>query len=392
MSVQSLSKQVAVQSGETILTNASMVLRDEVVRGSLRIERGLIVDIDLAPSRSPAALDLDGAFLMPGLVDVHTDNLERHFQPRSGVLWDGVAAAIAHDGQVAASGITTVFDSLTVGAIHGWDVRADMIQPMIDGLEAARAADMLRIDHLLHLRCECTHPELMGIVEQHASSHLTRLFSLMDHAPGSRQSPDVATYKRRMVDGGKSPAEVDAHVDALIEASLTYGPKNRELVAAFARHHSISLATHDDSLPEHVAEAIRLGATLTEFPTTLEAAQAAKKMGLPTLMGSPNLVRGHSHSGNVAAQTLADDSLLDMLASDYIPASLLMGAAVLIRGETPISLPDAIATVSDVPALAVGLTDRGRIEVGLRADLIQVQFVHDRPIVRGVWSAGRRTA
>jgi alpha-D-ribose 1-methylphosphonate 5-triphosphate diphosphatase len=381
------------RTAETVFTNARLVLADAVVHGTLAIADGRIIGMDAGAARSPAAIDLDGAFLIPGLVDVHTDNLERHFQPRAGVLWDKVAAAIAHDGQVAAAGITTVFDSLTVGAAQGWDTRAEMIAPMIEGLEYAHDHAMLRVDHKLHLRCEITHPDIVSVFEHHAASPLTAMMSVMDHAPGDRQSPDIDAYRERyQKNPNLSPGEVEAHIQGLIEGSKVYGPPNARSLAELARARGIPLATHDDRTPEHIAEAVAFGAVLTEFPTTMEAAAAARAHGLPTLMGSPNLIRGGSHSGNVAAAELARAHLLDMFASDYIPASLLQAAVRLAGDDFGLSIPRAVAMVTDVPARALGLPDRGRLEVGRRADLVEVQLVRERPIVRSVWSRGRRVA
>jgi alpha-D-ribose 1-methylphosphonate 5-triphosphate diphosphatase len=380
-------------TAETVFTNARLVLADEVVLGTLAVARGRITGVDRGGARSPQAIDLDGALLIPGLVDVHTDNLERHFQPRAGVLWDKVAAAIAHDGQVAAAGITTVFDSLTVGAAEGWDTRAEMIEPMIEGIEYARDHAMLRVDHKLHLRCEITHPDIVAIFDHHSRSPLTAMMSVMDHAPGDRQSPDIEAYRKRFQKNPNlSPAEVEAHIRGLIEGSKVYGPPNRRALAELARDKGIPLATHDDARAEHVEEAVAMGACLTEFPTTLEAAEAARAHALATLMGSPNLIRGGSHSGNVAAAELARTDLLEMFASDYIPASLVQAAFRLTGEEFAYAVPRAVAMVTERPARALGLADRGRLEVGRRADLVEVQLVHERPIVRSVWSAGRRVA
>ena len=314
-------------SDETILTNARIVGDGAVEHGTVVVRGGRIAAIDRTASRAPAAIDLDGDYLLPGLVDLHTDNLEKHFQPRRGVTWDGVAAAIAHDGQVAAAGITTVFDSLTIGAAEGWDMRASMVEPMLDGLDRARRHAMLRIDHRLHLRCEVTHPEITDVFDQHAAHHPVDMLSLMDHAPGDRQLPDLDGYRERYLrvfDG--DAARVEAHIDQLVTASRELGPPNRRALADRAREAGIPLATHDDASPVHIEDAAALGAVFTEFPTTLEAAQAARRHGLPALMGSPNLIRGGSHSGNVAAGALVTAELLDLLASDYIPSSLLTGA------------------------------------------------------------------
>ncbi len=381
------------RSAELVLGNAEIVLEHQVLRGTVVVRAGRIAAIDPGRTSLATAIDCAGDYLLPGLVDVHTDNLEKHFQPRSGVTWDGTSAAIAHDGQVAASGITTVYDSLTIGAADGWDVRAEMIAPMLDGLDEARRHGMLRVDHRLHLRCEVTHPAITRELESHATGHRIDMLSLMDHAPGDRQSPDIEAYRQRYLRAFHGdPARVDGHIRRLIEASRELGPANRRALAAIARDRRIPLASHDDASAAHVEEAVELGAVFSEFPTTLAAAARAKQLGLATLMGTPNLLRGGSHSGNVAAGALAEAGVLDLLASDYIPASLIKGAFRLAEPPFGLPLPTAVAMVTSRPAAVAGLADRGRIAPGLRADLVRVQQVNGRPIVRGVFVEGHRVA
>lgn len=386
---------------DVVVTNARMVLADRIVDGSMVLSDGLIGDIadgsdaitcaDAALGQQ-TVLDAGGDLIIPGLIDLHTDNLERHFQPRAGVTWDGIAASIAHDAQVAACGITTVYDSLTIGAAQGWDTRSEMVEPMIKGLVEARDHAMLRVDHKLHLRCEITHPDLITFFDQHAAQGPVDMVSLMDHAPGDRQSPDVAVYRKRFQKNGMSDLDVERHISALMEKSAIHGPPNMEAIAERARAKSIPLATHDDAKPEHIDLALRMDAVFTEFPTTMEAAVHASAQQLPVLMGSPNLIRGKSHSGNVSAGDLAGCGLLDVLASDYIPASLIKAAFRLTQSPYDWDLPKAIATVTHKPAKCAGLHDRGQLASGLRADFVRVSMVKNWPIVREVWSRGVRVA
>ncbi len=379
-------------SAPVVLTNAMLALETSVEPGTVVIANGRIESVDRGLTSLPGAVDLDGDYLLPGLVDLHTDNLEKHYQPRSGVTWDPVAAAIAHDGQVASTGVTTVYDSLTIGAAEGWDVRAEMIEPMLGGLDEARQHGMLRIDHKVHLRCEVTHPEVVGMFEEHVAAHAIGMLSLMDHAPGDRQSPDIDVYRRRYQRILERPERVEAHIERLLDGSRTFGPPNRRALAEHARQRGIPLATHDDASRAHVEEAVGIGAAFSEFPTTMEAAVAARELRLPTLMGAPNLLRGGSHSGNVAAGGLIAAGLLDMLASDYIPASLLKGAFALTAPPFELPLATGIAMVTSRPAAIAGLDDRGRIAPGLRADLLRIRSIRGRPIVREVFVEGRRVA
>jgi alpha-D-ribose 1-methylphosphonate 5-triphosphate diphosphatase len=378
---------------ETILSNARIVAREEVVAGSLALRGGAVARLERGSTRVPSAVDLDGDYLIPGLIELHTDNLEKHYSPRAGTVWDPVVAAMAHDVQCAGSGITTVYDSLVLGAAPGWDMRDEWLRPMLDGLAAARRHGMLKLDHRLHLRCEVTHPEIVGLFESFLGEPGLGFVSLMDHAPGDRQSPDVEAYKTRYRSTFRlDDAAVDAHVESLVDGSRRHGPRNRRELAAIARDHGIPFASHDDAREEHIVEAAELGAVLTEFPTTLEAARAARARGLHVLMGGPNLIRGGSHSGNVAAATLAAEGVLDILSSDYIPATLLQAAFRLTGEPFGVPLPDAVATATAAPADAGGLADRGVIEPGRRADLVRVRVIEGRPVVRAVWVGGERVA
>jgi alpha-D-ribose 1-methylphosphonate 5-triphosphate diphosphatase len=159
---------------------------------------------------------------------------------------------------------------------------------------------------------------------------------------------------------------------------------------ALADKHGIPLASHDDTTAEHVAQSVRDGVAIAEFPTTFEAAEALHAAGVRVLMGAPNLIRGGSHSGNVGTAELANAGVLDVLSSDYVPASLLMAAFALPRAVPSMALPEAVRAASKTPAEAVGLNDRGEIAIGKRADLVRVHIVRGLPVVRSVWRAGRR--
>ncbi|WP_234703818.1 alpha-D-ribose 1-methylphosphonate 5-triphosphate diphosphatase [Rhodospirillum centenum] len=375
-------------SDTMILGNARLVLADAVVPGSVAVAGGTIAAIDGDRRPPPGALDLEGDLLLPGLVEIHTDNLEKHLTPRPGVVWPAFSAVLAHDAQVAAAGITTVLDALCIGAGPGRDW-AGIAAAAIPGLAAAREAGHLRAEHLLHLRCEVTDPDLPALFEAHAGDPSVRLVSVMDHTPGQRQFTDLTKFRRYQEAFGASAAEVDAAIDQSRERQARHAARHRALLADACRARGIPVASHDDETPEHVAEAKALGFVISEFPTTAAAAAAAREHGMLTVLGAPNVVRGQSHSGNVSALELARAGLLDMLSSDYMPASL-MQAVFRLSGDRVIALPAAVAMVSRTPARALGLDDRGEIAPGLRADLVQVRETDHGPVVRRVWRGGRR--
>jgi alpha-D-ribose 1-methylphosphonate 5-triphosphate diphosphatase len=217
------------------------------------------------------------------------------------------------------------------------------------------------------------------------------IVSLMDHTPGQRQFRDISKLKAYVM--GKNAiteAQFADHVARLYDLRARLGDAHEAAAVAEARRYGAVLASHDDTTADQVAVSAAHGIRLAEFPTTPEAAAACRAHGIAIMMGAPNLIRGGSHSGNVAASDLAGMDLLDIVSSDYVPASLLTSALKL--GAIWNDLPRGIATVTTAPAAAAGLTDRGRIAPGLRADLVRLRPVGDAAVVRGVWSAGRRAA
>lgn len=376
---------------EQILSNARLVLADQVIHGSLLIRDGLIADISEGASSLPQAQDLGGDLLLPGLVELHTDNLEKHMSPRPGVDWPSASAVLTHDAQIVAAGITTVFDALSIGDINPKGKRMQQLGVMLEAIAAAEAAGQTRAEHRLHLRCEVSHPQCLELFRELVEQPLVQLVSVMDHAPGQRQFARMEKYREYYM--GKyhlSPAEMDAFVTEQLANSARHSDQQRAAIVDICRSRDLALASHDDATLDHVEESAGYGMAIAEFPTTFEAAEASHARGLKVLMGAPNIVRGGSHSGNIAAADLAQRGVLDILSSDYYPASLLQAALGLAEQDNGYDLPRAIATVSQAPARAAGLDDRGEIAVGLRADLVQAQLHKGQPVIGQVWRQGRR--
>lgn len=374
-----------------ILTNARIVTPDAVIHGSVHVEDGAIRAIDAGNSASPAVIDLEGDYLLPGLIEMHTDNMEKNLEPRPGVKWPSpMAAVLAHDAQIAAAGITTVLDAISIGEAHKAG-RDTLIADSIAGVERGLKEDVLRADHMLHLRCEVVGATVIELSRPHFDNPLVKVVSLMDHTPGQRQWSEISHWLRYNKTEHLPSAEIEARLDALRAARAQYGEAHRREIVALARERDLVIATHDDTLPAHVDEAAAEGATISEFPTTLAAARRAHELGLATIMGSPNVVRNGSHSGNVSARELAKEGLLDGLSSDYVPVSLLH-AAFLLWEDVGIALPEAISIVTANTAKMVGLDDRGRIAPGQRADLVRVKALPHLPVVRQVWRCGKQVA
>jgi alpha-D-ribose 1-methylphosphonate 5-triphosphate diphosphatase len=378
-------------TGETIiLTNARIVTADAVVEGSIIVDDGVIVALKPGPSSHDSAIDLEGDYLLPGLVELHTDNLENHFSPRPGVRWPGLAAVIGHDAQIAAAGITTVFDAIAVGESARRGSRLEHLQAMVDALGEARRKEVLRVEHRLHLRCEISHAETLPLFQSLLERERVDMVSIMDHTPGQRQFATVEKYRDYYMNKyGYTAEQFDEFLERQMAAHERYSASNRSAIVALAKEQGLAIASHDDATAAHVEEAIADGMAIAEFPTTVAAAELSHASGMQVLMGAPNVIRGGSHSGNVSALDLAERGLLDILSSDYVPGSLLQSAFRLAE-EKHITLPQSVAKVSRNPAAAVGLTDRGEIALGKRADLVRVRDVEGLAVVRTVWREGKR--
>ncbi|GAB3347437.1 alpha-D-ribose 1-methylphosphonate 5-triphosphate diphosphatase [Lysobacter tyrosinilyticus] len=372
---------------ETVLDNARLVLADEVIDGHLVLRGGRIHAVGQGRVSQPAAIDCDGDLLLPGLVELHTDNLEKHLLPRPGAFWPADAAVVAHDAQLLASGITTALDALSVGD----DAEESPLDPVVtvQALERAHRAGRLRVDHHLHLRCELPCPDLPARLEPLLEQPRLRLLSLMDHTPGQRQFRDLERYRAYSSRHGVAWDEAGfaARLERLRAQQHAYATPHRAYVLTQALARGVRVASHDDADATHVEQALACNASIAEFPVTLEAARAAHAAGLHVLAGAPNLVRGGSHSGNVAVAELAAQGTLSLLSSDYVPASLLHAVFLLARlpGWT---LAAAVATASATPARAVGFDDRGVLAAGRRADVLRVHASGPVPVVQGVWISG----
>ena len=376
---------------ETILANAMLVLPNEVIHGAIRVQDGQIAAIDAGGAVPQGAIDCEGDLLMPGLIELHTDNLERHIEPRPRVNWPHASAIIAHDAELASVGITTVFDALRVGSVVSSKKAnyGEYARLLADEILDLRATGALRISHFLHLRAEVCSETLIDELAKFGPDDRIGIVSLMDHTPGQRQFRDL-TQLRAYVCGkhGLSETEFESHVADQVALSQRLGAAHEAAAVTETRRFGAVLASHDDTTAEQVAISARHGAHFAEFPTTVEAARACHDHGIKVMMGAPNLIRGGSHSGNVAAHKLAEADLLDILSSDYVPSALL--SAALMLGDLWGDVARGMRTVTSAPAAAVGLQDRGQLTLGARADLIRVARVGGAAALRGTWVQGLR--
>ncbi len=378
-------------SVELAFRNARIVAGEEEFIGSLLVRDGKIAAVE--PGGGGTGEDLEGDVLMPGVVDLHTDSLERHYFPRPNIDWNPVSAAVTHDGCCLSVGVTTIYDSMSLGSFNASPARGDdNLRKLVDGLDLARRAGMLKADHKIHWRCETTADDLRSRLEGLADHPMAQLFSLMDHTPGQRQYRNLEKHLANWQAGGMTAQAAEERLAWARDRQARNAAGNRRFVAELAHALGAPLASHDDEDVAHVDEAADLGAVIAEFPVTAEAAKRARERGMAIVMGGPNLIRGGSYSGNVPAADLASAGLLDAFASDYVPRSLIECAFALTAPRFGWSLARAVALVTSAPARAARLADRGTIAPGLRADLLRVKVAGGLPLVRGVWTEGRRAA
>ncbi len=371
---------------EQIYTNYRLQLCDREILGTLVVREGKIADIQ--PGKVNQGQDGEGDYLLPGLIELHTDNLEKCMAPRPGVKWPLEAAAMYHDKDLISSGITTVCDAIAIGDTKPGSNRITHFTPMIDIINQGQNQGKFTVDHRLHIRCELSFPDVYDITEKYAHHPLLSLISIMDHTPGQRQFVNIEKYKKYYIRKHSIPAQdMDDFVTMRQEHQQKYAEQNRKSLVELTQRHQISLASHDDATVEHIQEALENGAKIAEFPTTQAAAQKAHSHGLQVLMGAPNLVLGGSHSGNVSAIELVQQNLVDIISSDYVPRSLLQAAFIIAhQGQKP--LYEAIKPITANPAKAIQLEHQiGSLETGKQADFITV---HDDGIVPRITSVSRQ--
>lgn len=356
---------------EQVYTNYLLQLPEQELLGTLVVRDGLIADIQ--PGIVNQGENGEGDYLLPGLIELHTDNLERCMSPRPGIRWPLAAAAVYHDRDLASAGVTTVCDAIAIGDIAIASPRLTNYAPMIDTISQGQAAGRFCVEHRLHLRCELAYEQVYEITSQYINHPLLSMISLMDHTPGQRQFIRLDKFKEYyMGKHGVKADEIDEFILIRQQRQEMYAQKNRTALVELCKTQGIALASHDDATVEHVQEAVQDGAVLAEFPTTLEAAKAAHSLGLQVLMGAPNLVLGGSHSGNVSAMELVLQNLVDVISSDYVPQSLLQSIFIIAEKMSK-PIYQAMQLFTSNPAKAINVfSDRGSLEIGKRADFITV--------------------
>ena len=351
-------------------------------------------DGTIGPSTDNVEFDWGGDLVVPGFIDLHTDALESRLMPHPSVNWPSTAAILAHDRELVAAGVTTVYNAVSIGNSSRKPERLELVRPFVDAVQIGQKHPSCRADHKLHLRCEITDPLMPVYLQDLLSQVIPDAMSIMDHAPGQRQTKKMALdeYASWMATHyGSSKEEAFAALDDLLTESKDHGATRAELVARLAKQYDVALATHDDETAEHVNFAHSLGIDYCEFPVHIDAAERTKALGLSSVMGAPNVVRGGSSGGNISASELIHADLACALVSDFVPSSQLFSLGHLLKVES-LGFAKAISLLTTGPAKVAKLADRGTLTAGKRADILRLSMIDNHPIVKSVICKGQLIA
>lgn len=357
------------------LSDVKLILADRIIEnGALRIENGVIAEI------SESAGQPSGFTVFPGFIDMHGDMIELELEPRPKVDFP-MEVAVGHlDARLAAAGVTTAYAGVSFsrsakdGERRSFEHTSAIIRALKENIQG------LRVDHRIHARFDMTYTDAIAALESLLVAGAVDLVSVMDHTPGQGQYRNIEKLISYRIRGGASEAEARARLRAQIENAVPAEEmlRNLEDVSRLCKAHGIAMASHDDDTVRKAYLMADIGAVISEFPVTMEAAQVAKERGLMVAMGAPNAMRGQSYSGNLSAREAHAAGLLHILAADYHPAAILPAIRALSASDTD-GLVGAVRLASKNPAKALGLSDRGEVAVGKRADLVVVD-ANDRVV------------
>jgi alpha-D-ribose 1-methylphosphonate 5-triphosphate diphosphatase len=377
----------------TCIYNARIVLPERIVKGYLLIEGNRISEVieGSFPKNDWNAeftmIDAQGAYVMPGMIDMHSDAIEKEIQPRPNSLFPISMAYQELDKKLPGSGITTMYHSLSLS--DDWGVRnSDTVLEVIDTINCLKGK-CARINHKVHLRYEIVFLEGINILESLVREQRIDFMSYMDHTPGQGQFKDIEALKEFTIKSyGRNAEDIDAFLDKTKERMVKIDWPGLIRLARMAKNKGIHLASHDDDTQEKIEILSACGGVISEFPINLETAKYAAAKGISVCVGAPNIVRGKSHSNNMRAVDAVRNQAADIICSDYLPSAML--PAVFGLSREGIRLSEAVKMVTLNPAKALGIAQEvGSIEAGKLADLLIVELYEDYPVVRKTLVGGK---
>jgi alpha-D-ribose 1-methylphosphonate 5-triphosphate diphosphatase len=386
---------------EFAIVNATIVLPDRVLDGgAVRVKDGLIAEATptaAALGERPAnQIDAVGAYLLPGIVELHNDGYEYELNPRPGANIPAPLAFATFERQLVSAGVTTEFHAISFMNRPSTGRSVSAAERASTYIAELRKDGFRPVDHQILHRLDVWSPDVLDMVFASVDRMPVRYLSLNDHTPGQGQFRDIDGYIARMKAYEETRGNTPLDVDGMLATIAERAADTETLPAIYGRlraeheRRPLMIATHDDDSPQKVDFGWGLGARVAEFPVTVEAARRQRELGMPIMVGAPNIVRGGSQSGNLDARELIRLGLVDVICADYHAASLLP-SAFMLADEGLMDLPTAVRMLSFNPARAVGLTDRGAIVPGLSADLVLARIdAAGFPSVEQAFRAGRQ--
>ena len=377
-----------------LIKNAHIIQPEQIIEGNLVIKDQFITEINNNVNIDETSFDLihdaEGSYILPGIIDIHADDIEKELQPRPTSVFPINYAFRESEKKLIGKGITTMFHSLAIydgNYFGGKSIRTkEYVENISDWINRNRHNGL--IHHRFHLRYEVDN--LLGVdyVKDLLKNDQVDLISFMDHTPGQGQYRNIEKFKEALKDYDKIGPEI---ADKLIQDRINAPKISKETleeIAKIAKMHNVGVASHDDDTIEKINWNLSWGATISEFPITIEVAKYAKQNGLAVMVGSPNIILGGSHSGNLSAAEAIIADCVDILCSDYKPSSIL-GSIFYMNHKHQIPLEKMVAMATINPAKAVNIDDQyGALEVGKKFDAIQVTLIDEIPVVERVWVDG----
>ncbi|GBF34003.1 metal-dependent hydrolase [Desulfocucumis palustris] len=371
---------------KTCIYNANIILPDRVIKGNILIDGNRISGVresnfaGVNGGPDLTVIDAGGCYVMPGMIDMHCDAIEKEMQPRPNTLFPINMAFYELEKKLAASGITTMYHSLTLS--DEWGVRdKDMVLDIIAGINKLKKTRSM-INHKIHLRYEVTFLDGVNVLESLIRDKSIDFMSYMDHSPGQGQFKDVQALKNFTIQSyGREEKEVKAFLDKAAEYQAMIDWPKLVGLGKYARFRGIRMASHDDDTREKIETLLDCEGVVSEFPINLETAVYAKSKGIHVCVGAPNIVRGKSHSNNMRAIDAIANNAADIVCSDYLPGAMLP-AIFRLTGEG-VKLTEAVSMATLNPARALGIEcEVGTVEPGKYADLIVVELHQGYPLIR----------
>ena len=376
-------------SSEVIIENACIATPAGTLDGgSLKLEAGIISEIKEGAIKSCGRrIDLEGRYVIPGFIDLHSDAIEKEIEPRPNTYFPKDVAIFELDKKLAACGVTTMYHAMSFAegeiGVRSNGMAAEIIK------EVGRLAPKLGVKTRIHARFEITDSAAVPYLEGLLNGGQIHLLSFMDHTPGQGQYKDVASFKEYF---GKVYKRSDEELDRIIDRKLTakkHARSHVQHVIDLCTSLGIPMASHDDDTPERMRWLTEKRIGISEFPVNREALMAAKEMNIFTCLGAPNVLRGNSQVGNLSAREALSEGYGDIICSDYSPMTILHALfAIVNSGIRP--LHEAVKLVSLNPASAVGIQGRtGSIEEGKEADLAIVDVSDGIPRILRTYVSGK---